>query len=553
MGSGFKATEIHSIDAEVNSSSGQYETLMPGLQFFRQGNNFLFSGDNADVMEALLDSGFQNYIDLIYADPPFFSNVTYGMKGRKENTPAFSDFTDHDGNAYLSFLEERLKLMHRLLKDTGSIFLHLDWHMVHHAKILMDGIFGRGNFRNEIIWHYYLGGKSKQFFARKHDNILFYSKSGKWKFRPQKAKRRLGYVPGLPVRSSSGKPVEDSTGKDEAGWYSIVTADDVWEISGVFNLSNEYSGYPTQKPFALLERIVGSATDAGDTVADFFSGSGTTLAVAQSMGRRWIGSDISPVAARIALDRILGAGKSGSGDKVHFPVNQPLNGSAVLYNQTFRGGVNDYRKDVAKSYSLEIIEDDPDFHAFMEGKPVHIADPSAPVSGHTIEQLVNASEKSYGCGLNIMGALWKLETDQNGDWRLEKGNGPVRLLNAPSACGIKLNNITGSVPQQLHEISGLRLSPNPDRKFLEIREFRMSAAGNSSAEGKSFDVKDVVSWHIDPDYNGKIMITRPGTRLYAGKKGGNAPLRIPLAEFAGRKVNFSTLRYGETRVVSFLH
>lgn len=266
--------------------------------------NMIFHGDNFDVMKFLLSTGYEGALDLIYIDPPFFSGSTYNFKNIK-GFQAYDDRWKNDFPFYLKYLEKRIKMMRRLLKDTGSIYVHLDWRASHHVRVMMDRIFGTCNFRNEIVWHYFMGGKSRKVFARKHDLILFYSKSSEWKFHPQKVKRRIDYLPKLPMRSSSGKSLQNTYYKDVSGWYSIVSADDVWDIHGVFNLSSEYSGFPTQKPVELLRRIVLSSSDPGDLVGDFFMGSGTTLIVSSAMGRKFIGCDASAIAVSTTLGRFF--------------------------------------------------------------------------------------------------------------------------------------------------------------------------------------------------------------------------------------------------------
>jgi len=151
-----------------------------------------------------------------------------------------------------------------------------------------------------------MGGKSTRFFARKHDIILFYTKEKKYKFYSMKKKRRLDFKPNLPLTSSSGKPIEDKTGKDEFGYYSIVSMDDVWDIKGVFNMSKEHLGYPTQKPEALLERIIKASSNEDDIIFDPFCGCGTTIKVASDMGRKWIGVDISRIACDVMKERMGG-------------------------------------------------------------------------------------------------------------------------------------------------------------------------------------------------------------------------------------------------------
>ena len=187
---------------------------------------------------------------------------------------------------YLYYMRERLQECHRVLKSTGSIYLHCDWRASHYLKMMMDEVFGYKNFKNEVIWHYFMGTKSNKYWGQKHDIIFFYTKKDKWNFTPQKWKRRLDFKPGL-----SNDAKGSSTGEDNLGYYSIVKGDDVWDIKSVFNMSNEYVNYPTQKPKALLKRIILASSNEGDIVLDPFCGCGSTVIAAYELNRRWIGID----------------------------------------------------------------------------------------------------------------------------------------------------------------------------------------------------------------------------------------------------------------------
>ncbi len=237
--------------------------------------NLLIWGDNKLVMSSLIKQGWAGKINLIYIDPPFFTGADFTVKTKVgdeeiEKEPsiieerAYKDTWSGGIASYLKYMYERLVLMRELLTENGSIYVHLDWHVGHYVKVIMDEIFGYENFRNEIVWHYFMGGKSPNMFGRKHDTILWYSKSDKWTFNLLKQKRRLDYIPGLPAKSSTGKKIEETTGKDEVGWYSIVSVDDVWDISGVFNMSYEYIAFATQKPEALLKRIILASSNPGE-------------------------------------------------------------------------------------------------------------------------------------------------------------------------------------------------------------------------------------------------------------------------------------------------
>ena len=190
-----------------------------------------------------------------------------------------------------------LMLMKELLADTGSIFVHLDWHSSHYMKIILDQIFGESNFINEIVWNYKSGGVSSRYFARKHDVVLFYSKTKNYFFEVQKEK---SYNRGLKPYHFKG--VKEY--KDEVGWYTLVNMKDVWQIDMVGRTSSERTGYATQKPEALLERIMKSVTREGDVCADFFCGSGTLGAVCEKLGRKYIMCDNSAPAVMTAHKRL---------------------------------------------------------------------------------------------------------------------------------------------------------------------------------------------------------------------------------------------------------
>lgn len=203
----------------------------------------------------------------------------------------------------------RLWEMKCVLKETGSIYVHCDWHASHYIKCEMDKIFGYKNFVNEVIWCYKSGGASPNTcFSRKHDVLLFYVKSSNYFFAPQKEKSY-----NRDFKSYHFIGIHEF--QDEIGWYTIVGMKDYWELDMVGRTSHERLSYPTQKPEALLERIIKASSNEGDVVADFFCGSGTTCAVAMKHNRHFIGCDSSPVAITVTRDRLVKVGEEISGMK----------------------------------------------------------------------------------------------------------------------------------------------------------------------------------------------------------------------------------------------
>lgn len=283
-------------------------TISEEINCVEGGNNLLALGDNAQFMKYLLtEKDMAGKLKMIYIDPPFFSKATYdavihfASVGDKKPAPikyfAYDDVWKHDMAEYLKMICCRLILMKELLADDGTIWVHLDWHVVHYVKIFMDAIFGEDNFVNEIIWHYKSGGSGKKHFSRKHDTILVYSKTKKYYFAPDKEK---SYNRGFkPYRFKGVKEY-----KDDLGWYTMVTMKDVWNVDMVGRTSSERTGYATQKPEALISRMISGATKEGDLCADFFCGSGTLAAAAEKMNRRWICCDGSPLAISASLKRL---------------------------------------------------------------------------------------------------------------------------------------------------------------------------------------------------------------------------------------------------------
>lgn len=289
--------------------------------------NRLIYGDNLLAMAALLAGDSQTpslrgKIDLIYIDPPYDSKADYQTKiklpGAMINQKptvlkqfAYSDTWAGGTASYLAMITPRLVLMRELLADTGSILVHIDWHVGHYVKLVLDEIFGRDRMTNEIVWHYSTLGRPTDRFAQKHDVIFAYSKSGDRFFNQEEAR-----IPYSEKYIASHFRDFDEQGRrcrrrfDAGKWRTYypdagMIPNDVWDIPYENSMSKERVNYTTQKPTALLERIIKSYTVKGMTVADFFVGSGTTAAVAESLDRKWIGVDLGKPAAMITRKRLI--------------------------------------------------------------------------------------------------------------------------------------------------------------------------------------------------------------------------------------------------------
>lgn len=304
--------------------------------------NQLVFGDNLQTMKTLLEmkrsgslvnAAGQPGVQLVYIDPPFASDRDF-VGGDEER--AYRDKIV--GAEFLEFLRKRLVLLRELLSDDGSIFVHLDSKKGHYAKVLLDEIFGERNFRNEIVWHYYnkFQGNVKR-FSSNHDVIFWYSKSSTYKFLAQKEIRLEGTVKQM-VRvwdKTTGKVVnaKDANGKTQYQETDVKTVDDVWRLSMLQPADKTQNlKYPTQKPESILGRIISATTEPGDIVLDAFAGSGTTPAVAEKMGRRWIALDSGKLAVYTIQKRMLSL-RSEIGNKGRDLAPQPFTlSNAGLYD-----------------------------------------------------------------------------------------------------------------------------------------------------------------------------------------------------------------------------
>ena len=487
-------------------------------------HNLLFEGDNKEVLATLLELGFRGKVDLIYIDPPFASNKDYvrkvelrGFKGSRiesDDAPLLQQVMYEDiwkRDEYFQWIYERLLLMKELLSEKGSIYVHLDWHVGHYVKIIMDEIFGEDNFRNEIVWHYRTGNIAEKIFARRHDTILYYSKSDNPTFNPIEIKEYYVQIYGPQFKPGfKGRKAQ----KDEYGEYRISLLDDVWDISAVFTLGTEHLAFATQKPEALLERIIKASTNEGNLVLDCFIGSGTTAAVAQKLGRRWIGVDINKGAIQLTAKRLR---------KI---IEKQLEDNGKLFEKYgkkyFTFGiykVNDYDLKLFQSEAKELVirylgiertKTDPFFEGRLGNKLVKIIDFNHPLTLLDLEAVKEELSKRpeeerdivivcYGEELNTQAWIedWNKRSPINKiqviDLRTDKEKGGF-IIHEPPYAKVDIKRI------------------DKDTAIVEIKEFispiviKRFNLESSLLQKTIEDFKSMIDFVlIDPDYDGKVF------------------------------------------------
>ena len=332
--------------------------------------NRLIWGDNLHIMRQLPSRS----IDLIYIDPPFFSGRQYNvMWGDANEMRSFNDIWEDGMPGYLIWLNARLYEMKRLLKPTGSIYVHCDWHASHYIKVEMDKVFGHYNFRNEIIWRigWVSGFKTrKRGWIRNHETLLYYvaSNLGVSRFNkeylpyPEGYVRRDGKAP-----TGRGIPLEDTWNCSSA---------DILDSEMIKSFSTEKIGYPTQKPEALLQRVIKASSTEGEVVADFFIGGGTTAAAAQALCRRFIGCDQSRVAIAVTAERLKQQAMTRGIEDEPIPDFTVEHWGVYEAERLSAMSSGEFRKFVLQAYGATRIgdDDDPGISGWRNQRPIWVGE-----------------------------------------------------------------------------------------------------------------------------------------------------------------------------------
>ena len=391
---------------EVHRVEFGYADKFESTELFPKGANRLFFGDNLHIMRQLPSKS----IDLIYIDPPFFSGRNYNVIfGDKNEVRSFTDIWEGGMPGYLIWLNARLYEMKRLLKDMGSIYVHLDWHASHYVKVEMDKIFGTDCFVNEIIWKSgnIRGAKtSSEKFGRLFDSLFLYSKTFDYyfnqPFKPidlnakynkfiHKDKDGRIYSRDTPLGDYSEEKIKEfekqgriyttSNGKKQLIRFldevKGIAVGNLWEdINYINQVAKERIGYPTQKPEALLERIIQSSSKEGDIVADFFCGGGTTPAVAQRLNRRWIASDQSRIAVAVTEDRINRLVEEKIGKLFAVPDFTVEHWGIYESPKLEKLPKKEFREFVVKAFGGKPESVSPNIHGVRHGVPLFIGEPA---------------------------------------------------------------------------------------------------------------------------------------------------------------------------------
>ena len=387
----------------VNESTAD---RMRTMEMFASGRetewrNRLIWGDKKYVLPSLLPE-FAGKINLVYIDPPFdtgadFSyfaslptndeeeDVEFLKKPSIIEQKAYRDTWGQGLDSYLGWFYETATTLRELLHPEGSIYVHLDWHVGHYAKVILDEVFGANHFRNEVIWSYRKLARTASQFPKSHDTILFYSKSESNVFNVQYVELAESTLKRWGDRKRGGKDPNERYATEEASEGAVMP--DVWPIPLPIGANPQKTGYPTQKPELLLERIILASTNPGDLLLDCFAGSGTTAAVAEKLGRRWILGDLGRFAVHTSRKRLLGipgvkpfvVQNLGKYERQAWQSAEfPSNGRDRLEEQRQRESA--YRQFILDLYHAKPISGQTWLHGIKSGRMVHVGAVDAPVT-----------------------------------------------------------------------------------------------------------------------------------------------------------------------------
>ena len=431
-----------------------FETDHKGRQL-KGWTNKLVWGDNKLILSSLANGPMRDEIEkegglkLIYIDPPFAVGADFGFNieiggetaEKKQSIIeeiAYRDTWGKGISSYLTMMYERLKLMHNLLAEDGSIYLHVDYRVSSYLKLLLDDIFGVDNFKNNIVWYYRRWTAASNSYQKMHDDILFYAKSPDFTLNPvfiestegQKAKHEKGWdrnsvfiegrrQPQLLVydqeRVDKAVEVGRINLKDYARIVKVKTgetiAPDVWEINFINSQALERLNYPTQKPESLLERIIKASSNEGDLIADFFCGSGTTAAVAEKLGRKWITTDLGRFSVHTARKRLIGVQRELQENGKDFRAFELLNLGKYerqFFMDDLTNGKRKAKEDlyvelILEAYKAKRIEGHNTLHGSKAGRFVHVGPLDVPVTQSRLVDIFEECRQNLYTQVDVLG------------------------------------------------------------------------------------------------------------------------------------------------------
>jgi len=547
---------------------GEQEFLYPESQwpkdYPKDWKNLLIWGDNKLVMSSLIKQGWAGKINLIYIDPPFFTGADFTVRTKVGNEEiekepsiieerAYKDTWSGGIASYLKYMYERLVLMRDLLAENGSIYVHLDWHVGHYVKVMMDEIFGYENFRNEVVWeHQGSWIEPTDNFPKRHQIILFYTKSRQFIFRRLfeadieeqiNYQRWYDYIVDNKIYAKNA-PLHDARfktyyekfikkyGREPKGDDVIIefkgsVMGNVWYVKVADPKSPENLKFQTQKPEALLKRIILASSNEGDIVADFFCGSGTTLAVAEKLGRRWIGCDLSKFAIQLTRKRLLDIHNSKDLQIEHKRYEKPARPFEIKNIGNYETVYWRERQDEYLSFMLKLYQAEPltgfkYLHGRKGERAVHIGPLNAPVTMEEVEKVVIECRENEFNKADVLGWEWSYDVNELARTLAKKNGVDLRLVQIPSVNEIKsslvgfdlqLLKIRDDVVEKelsryvkFSEVAYLEIETQTkgSEVILKITDFQLPPTAElAEIASRVKDSRELIDyWAIDWDYKG---------------------------------------------------
>lgn len=446
--------------------------------------NKLIWGDNLLVMGSLLEK-FAGKIDLIYIDPPFATGTDFSLTAPigesgdsvfKEQSiieeKAYRDTWGRGTSSYMKMLGDRLRILRELLSPMGTLYVHCDWHVNYLIRGILDDIFGSERFINEIAWHYFgFKRKTARNFPRKHDTLLVYSNSESYIWHVQYKPHRPEYLKRF-KEDKDGRLYRDDVNPTGGGARTIYLddvpgdiVDSVWDdIPPVNPISSERCDFPTQKPEGLLDRIVKASSNEGSLVADFFTGSGTTLAVAEKLGRRWIGCDLGRWGIHVSRKRLLDIKNCRPFEVLNLGKYERQYWQGVTFGDDGSNGLSEqalyeYLAFILRLYGAQPVAGMTHVHGKKSKAVVHIGAIDAPVTIDDVNDAIDECVRVKQTELHILGWEWEMGlAGPNNDVR--KGS-PMHEIALNK--GVKL--VLLQIPREVME---QQVSASEDIHFFEL-------------------------------------------------------------------------------------